>query len=83
MVTSWPNSERTCRSRLSGFNERNGRHEETRTPDLYRDIGPLTLIQHRRIAGNDLGAPILDFAFLAALFSIVGKIIRLGGEWRI
>jgi hypothetical protein len=36
MVTSWPNSEGSCRSRLSGFNEINGRHEETRTPDLYR-----------------------------------------------
>jgi len=24
------------RSRLRGFNEINGRHEETRTPDLYR-----------------------------------------------
>src|ERR1039458_1879720 len=36
MVTSWANSEESCRSRLSGFNEINGRHEETRTPDLYR-----------------------------------------------
>ena len=30
------NSERTCRSPQSGFNEIYGRHEETRTPDLYR-----------------------------------------------
>ena len=30
------NSGRRSRSRLSGFNERYGRHEETRTPDLYR-----------------------------------------------
>ena len=29
-------TRRDCRSRLSGFNELNGRHEETRTPDLYR-----------------------------------------------
>jgi hypothetical protein len=36
MVTSWSNSERICRSRVSRFNEINGRHEETRTPDLYR-----------------------------------------------
>jgi integrase len=36
MVTSWPNSEKSCRSRQSGFNEINGRHEETRAPDLYR-----------------------------------------------
>ena len=35
-LTSWPNSERTCRSQVSGLNEINGRHEETRTPDLYR-----------------------------------------------
>ena len=27
---------KSCRSRLSGFKEINGRHEETRTPDLYR-----------------------------------------------
>ena len=36
MVTSWANSEGSRRSRLSGFNEIDGRHEETRTPDLYR-----------------------------------------------
>ncbi len=36
MVTSWSNWETSCRWRLSGFNELNGRHEETRTPDLYR-----------------------------------------------
>src|SRR5258708_37954064 len=36
MVTSWANSEGSSRSRRSGFNEINGRHEETRTPDLYR-----------------------------------------------
>src|SRR6266852_1480381 len=29
-------TRKDCRSRLSGFNEINGRHEETRTPDLYR-----------------------------------------------
>jgi hypothetical protein len=33
-----------CRSRLSRFNKINGRHEETRTPDLYRvnfEVTPL------------------------------------------
>jgi hypothetical protein len=35
-MTSWSNWEKSCRWRLSGFNELNGRHEETRTPDLYR-----------------------------------------------
>jgi hypothetical protein len=41
MVTSWANSEGSRRSRLSGFNEIDGRHEETRTPDLYRVNQPL------------------------------------------
>jgi hypothetical protein len=36
--TSWPNAERTCRSRVSKFNERNIRREDTRTPDLYRKL---------------------------------------------
>src|SRR6266446_6888013 len=36
MVTSWLNSGRSCRWLLSGFNEINGRHVGTRTPDLYR-----------------------------------------------
>ena len=36
MVTSWLNSGRRCRWLLSGFNEINGRHVGTRTPDLYR-----------------------------------------------
>ena len=36
MVTSWLNSGRSCRWLLSGFNEINGRHDWTRTSDLYR-----------------------------------------------
>jgi hypothetical protein len=32
---SWPNAKRTCRSRVSGFDERNSRREEPRTPYLY------------------------------------------------
>ncbi len=36
MKMSWTNSEGSCRSRPSGLEEVNGRHEETRTPDLYR-----------------------------------------------
>jgi hypothetical protein len=37
MKASWIKTRKTCRSVLSRFNELNGRHEETRTPDLYRD----------------------------------------------
>ncbi len=36
MVTSRANSEGSCRSRPSGFNEIDGRHDWTRTSDLYR-----------------------------------------------
>ncbi len=36
MVTSWANSEGSCRSQLSGFKKINGRHVGTRSPDLYR-----------------------------------------------
>src|SRR6266700_581007 len=36
MVTSWVNAGRSCRSRQSGFNEIYGRHDWTRTSDLYR-----------------------------------------------
>ena len=36
MVTSWANARAGCREPLSRFNKINGRHEETRTPDLYR-----------------------------------------------
>jgi hypothetical protein len=35
-VTSWANARTDCREPLSRFNKINGRHEETRTPDLYR-----------------------------------------------
>src|SRR6476660_6487360 len=36
MVTSLSKSRKGCRCLPSRFNEINGRHEETRTPDLYR-----------------------------------------------
>jgi hypothetical protein len=36
MVTSWANAREDFREPLSSFNKINGRHEETRTPDLYR-----------------------------------------------
>src|ERR1700693_5998284 len=36
MMASWSKTRRDCRSPRSRFNKINGRHEETRTPDLYR-----------------------------------------------
>jgi hypothetical protein len=35
-IVSWAKSGRLCFSQRSGLEKRNGRHEETRTPDLYR-----------------------------------------------
>jgi len=36
MVTNGNRARKDCRKRLSRFNKINRRHEETRTPDLYR-----------------------------------------------
>src|SRR6476660_9514435 len=36
MVTSWNNAQGNCRRPLSRFNKINGRHDWTRTSDLYR-----------------------------------------------
>ena len=36
MVTCWANARADCGEPLSRINKINGRHEETRTPDLYR-----------------------------------------------
>ncbi len=40
MMASWIKTRKDCRSLLSRFNEIDGRHVGTRTPDLYRVNSP-------------------------------------------
>jgi hypothetical protein len=56
MVTSWNNAQGNCRRPLSRFNKINGRHDWTRTSDLYRVkvrlSTPLNNFRERRRSAN-------------------------------
>jgi hypothetical protein len=45
MMASWIKTRKDCRWLLSRFNKINGRHEETRTPDLYRVNSEVTTLK--------------------------------------